>query len=106
MNGYFNPLRRKAACVTLGLACVFAAGWVRSLIAADRFSFFDVDFLSEDGWVMRCVTTFTTEQVGSQFGTTAIETPVWSIPYWSIVVPLTLLAAWLLLSKPRVKSAR
>jgi len=25
-----------------------------------------------------------------------------TIPYWSIVVPLTLLSAWLLLSKPRV----
>jgi len=27
----------------------------------------------------------------------------WTIPYWSIVVPLTLLSAWLLLSKPRAK---
>lgn len=26
-----------------------------------------------------------------------------SIPYWSIVIPLTLLSAWLLLSKPRVR---
>lgn len=25
----------------------------------------------------------------------------WQIPYWSIVVPLTLLSAWLLLSKPK-----
>lgn len=27
---------------------------------------------------------------------------VWVVPYWSIVIPLTLLSAWLLLSKPRV----
>lgn len=27
----------------------------------------------------------------------------WDFPYWSIVVPLTLLSTWLLLSKPRVK---
>ena len=27
----------------------------------------------------------------------------WIIPYWSIILPLTLLSAWLLLSKPRVK---
>jgi len=26
---------------------------------------------------------------------------IWIIPYWSIVIPLTLLSAWLLLSKPR-----
>jgi len=25
----------------------------------------------------------------------------WTFPYWSIVIPLTLLSAWLLLSKPR-----
>ena len=28
---------------------------------------------------------------------------VWVIPYWSIVFPLTLLSAWLLLGKPRTK---
>lgn len=27
----------------------------------------------------------------------------WKFPYWSIVIPLTLLSAWLLLSKPRAK---
>ncbi len=27
------------------------------------------------------------------------------IPYWSIVIPLTLLSAWLLFSKPRAKKA-
>lgn len=26
---------------------------------------------------------------------------IWQIPYWSIVIPLSLLSAWLLLSKPR-----
>lgn len=30
----------------------------------------------------------------------------WSIPYWSFVIPLTLLSAWLLLSKPRAKTIR
>jgi hypothetical protein len=27
---------------------------------------------------------------------------VWFVPYWSIVIPLTLLSAWSLLSKPRL----
>lgn len=32
------------------------------------------------------------------------ESSSWTIPYWSIVVPLTLLSAWLLLSRPRAKN--
>ena len=35
------------------------------------------------------------------------ETEIWIVPHWSIVLPLTLLSAWLILSKPRpAKSAR
>ena len=30
--GYFKPLRRKIGVLTLALSCVFAAGWVRSLV--------------------------------------------------------------------------
>ena len=33
----------------------------------------------------------------------SLDTRIWEIPYWSIVLPLTLLSAWLLLSKPRRK---
>ena len=32
--------------------------------------------------------------------------PQWCLPYWSIVIPLTLLSAYLLLSKPRSKPAK
>ncbi len=34
------------------------------------------------------------------------ESETWQIPYWSIVIPLTLISSWLLLSKPRAKSER
>lgn len=30
-----------------------------------------------------------------------IQFAVWTVPYWSITVPLTLISLWLLLSKPR-----
>ena len=30
MGDYFKPWRRKIGCVTLVLACLFMAGWVRS----------------------------------------------------------------------------
>jgi hypothetical protein len=35
---------------------------------------------------------------------TGTRHPMWLVPYWSIVVPLTAVSAWLLLSEPRTKS--
>jgi hypothetical protein len=35
------------------------------------------------------------------------QTSRWSVPYWSLVLPLTVVSAWLLISKPRAaKSAK
>jgi hypothetical protein len=34
-----------------------------------------------------------------------LESETWQIPYWSIVIPLTLISAWCLLTKPRTKPA-
>jgi len=45
--------------------------------------------------------------MGFHFAESTINPPdsgrlaVWIIPYWSIVIPLTVLSAWLLLNKPR-----
>src|SRR4051812_37506464 len=59
MPTYFKPLRRKLGVVTLVTACVFAAGWVRSVFVADIFQkeiatdprFISIDYrcLSTDG---------------------------------------------------------
>jgi len=37
MGDYFSPWRRKIGVVTLLMACMFAAGWVRSMIVSDTF---------------------------------------------------------------------
>lgn len=37
----------------------------------------------------------------SYFSDTADDYREWIIPYWSLVLPLTLLSAWLILVKPR-----
>ena len=39
---------------------------------------------------------------GFGIGDEVDQTGVLRAPYWSIVIPLTLLSAWLLLSKPRI----
>jgi hypothetical protein len=46
------------------------------------------------------------ERIRSQNGLTLNREAFWFVPHWSIVIPLTLLAAWLLLSKPRSKPAK
>jgi hypothetical protein len=101
MLEFFKGWRRKFGVLTLLMACVFAAGWVRSLIVADRINFFGAQMLSWHGEIMRCVAVLVRTQIGSQTVTSAQETPIWTIPYWSIVIPLTLLSAWLLLSNPK-----
>src|SRR5579862_3974266 len=42
MPTYFKPLRRKVGVATLVMACVFAAGWVRSMFYYDDL-FCDTD---------------------------------------------------------------
>ena len=39
MGEYFKPLRRKLGVVTLLMACVLMAGWVRSLSIFDAVTF-------------------------------------------------------------------
>ncbi|WP_010587896.1 hypothetical protein [Schlesneria paludicola] len=49
---YFTPLRRKIGVVTTLMACVFTAGWVRSLLIYDLalLALGDVTFCIETGW--------------------------------------------------------
>lgn len=143
MNGYFKPWRRKLGIPTLLLACVFAAGWVRSVASIDmvllpiadlRFVFasgsqkFRVFFVSKR--VMQLVVRETVNQrslvevwsvdksrfdgikfshntatggISGAYYTDQNNVQLQFIPYWSIVIPLTLLATWLLLSKPQAK---
>ena len=175
MNAYFKPLRRKLGVITLALACVFAAGWFRSHVVADRiaFNFLNrwhdrfVSFRGNVDWEFveihyekRPATMYfglfdaigvsffnskqdyspsasddeqhqikwhwrwcgigrgefgrgTSEVFCEEFNRTSnprTEIPldsfkliVWRFSYWYVISPLTLLSAWLLLSKPRSK---
>ena len=129
MGEYFNPWRRKIGVATLLIACAFAAGWVRSLIVEDFIgnSWYSrngaiehVVYLSEarllvlhvdesgneissvEESVSALQEQLPTAGAGQRIPSPGIkETTERSIPYWSIVVPLTLLTVWLLLSNPK-----
>ena len=138
MREFFRGWRRKIGVVTLLMACMFAAGWVGSLIMADdeirglsfggepHFQYFDLALMRG------VILVITPDDHDWKFDFSQIEVVNiskdvldvhWSwhfcwlgwgknqwhyllaIPFWSIVIPLTLLSVWLLLSKPRAGKA-
>jgi len=145
MGEFFIPMRRKIGVLTLVMACVFAAGWVRSQTLADCFVFppkgrTTEAFQSRSGyliWTTATIFYFDTASMMHSFEyrilplspsvaadpwiqefnrlrsigclfyhdeierQTEFEKRCRVIPYRSIVIPLTLLSAYLLLSKPR-----
>jgi hypothetical protein len=143
MGSYFKPWRRRIGMVTLVMACVFAAGWVRSRYFFDQFSVLtkqDILCLfnsesSELTWsTWTNVSSFPMFDSGpasprdlvqtyaratyrcrfcglkscdndtEPYDSRAVIFHAWTIPYWSVVIPLTLLSAWLLLSKVKTSS--
>jgi hypothetical protein len=126
MPDYFKLWRRKIGVLTLVVACVFAAGWVRSFSKTDIVTVHGTyAFISENGRFtisqrLRVRQKFKSgatkgDSISSlsfnswispwsfDVGSTSVLPDYTSLtPYWSIVIPLTLLSAWLLLSKTRV----
>ena len=109
MGDFFKPWRRKIGVLTLVMACFVAAGWVRSFVVEDNFG----DIISQNGVIKKVeyrstaglIVLDNNGNVLSQTidtSPTSWEEPVWRIPYWWIVIPLTLLSAWLLLGKRRM----
>lgn len=133
-RGCFRGWKRQAGCVMLVMACMSAAGWIRSkdrcdsldarrvMIASGNNSLFLLMFtakadetrqhLALPGWESITIAELDDElsHLNWQyrrlgFGRAASGVyELWSIPYWLIVIPLASLSAYLLLSKPRPKT--
>jgi len=123
MREFFHPFRRKFGAFVLAVACGFMAGWIRSHTINDWIA------IASFGRILRIESIAGSVLLVHAFDPPPINDPsIWwdsdfiksmdldgvddesivSIPYWSIVPPLTLLSAWLLFSTPqkRLKSAR
>lgn len=118
MHTFFYGWRRKAGCVTLFVACVAMGLWLRSLFIEDTVIFFDgfghqtlnslngsLYWDSQMEWTFDpgSLTWFTLELRNSEMLAASMTT--WNesflIPDWSIVIPLTLLSAYLIRCTPR-----
>lgn len=99
MGDFFKPWRRKIGVLTLVIACVLAMRWAASYGHGEQFIFIISGFESKNGYV-HLVRYDRTQSV--QAGKSVyLDTGALNLPYLSIVIPLTLLSAYLLLSKPR-----
>ena len=124
MREFFKGWRRKVGCVTLVVACVVAIAWGRSVRVRDTVEFgFNGSshyvFISDgriewsrwwyrDGRQPNKTLTWIS---GPEFIPPWMLIPervppasTWAIPYWSLVIPLTLLSAYLLLWKTRKRT--
>jgi len=130
MGDYFKPLRRQIGVVTLVAACLFAAGWVRSLRTVDRIDLLEIFMAScvqskggRIAYYEDCSPRMVIELGGvkpenlirqedlAEYLATHVSGPaipidpmsgfrkVWEVPFSTIVIPLTMLSAWLLLRK-------
>ena len=121
MRQFFRGWERNVGSVLLGIAIVLIASWNHSIKAPTTFtvhksSRFKSTLESWNGSV-QYVTVETLHDhlirvpmIGCGPGDCQLiytmrpktqSSMNYSVPYWSIVVPLTLLSAWLLLLKPR-----
>ena len=124
MRKFFHGWRQKMGCVTLVMACVLASSWVRSYVAQELVWFrrqeiahqlrhdngvlrWQWDLMNDDEPMLGCesyefTNTFHGHEGGRQwrFSTASI-----TAPHWALVLPLTILSAYLLLWKPRKRLA-
>ena len=146
MGEFFKPSRRKLGLLTLLMALVIMAGWVRSSISRDWIAF-DVGkhwvVFGSDSQRLYCMVDYSKNKKDGatwkvpSFGTAVIskndslapaslddssrswswywlgfsiwqktywdfyQSTLYVIPYLSVVIPLTLASAFLLLTKPR-----
>jgi hypothetical protein len=131
MSGFLSGWRRKAGCVTLVLALVVFTGWMRSFVTGDHVvcivSGRCAISYSAQG-VIRWSTFATVQQStilirsASLMGLASEKyLSMWKrrfeilagresgfrqgdVSYWSLVLPLTLLSAWLLSKPQKIKS--
>ena len=132
MGEFFKGWRRKAGLVTLAMAMVLTAAWMRSRVVEDIVSFTWSDRLHmivssysrASWWAMaksRGAINWTSRSIplterggnshlepllwielltgGTKHG--PAQTAIWTVNYWSLALPPTLLSAWLILIKPR-----
>jgi len=110
MSLSFESPQRQAGCLILMLACLLTGGWVRSCAISDVVSVPWYEIGSSGGGVW-CSTTLSRPWEWNSRKVRPrdwnyhgnywqFDEGRWALPYWSLVLPLSLCAACLILQKP------
>ena len=131
MGEFFKGWRRKAGLVTLAMAIALFSLWMRSHTIFDFIVFAHGDrqhsVAVAGGQIYWLATIKMDDSVGWEIDSTdgplanvllgremtramlnqhpELQFREWIIPYWSLVLPLTLLSVWLILARPRKAKA-
>lgn|GEM_PF-4346999 len=95
MCGFFCGWKRKAGIVTLVMACLLAAEWIRTQFLQQEVTFTLHDrrhkiLTFHGGFLWLC-----------EDGLAGHAPKIWTLSFLSFIIPLTIMSAWLLLSKTR-----
>ena len=114
MGGFFHGWRRKVGCITLLVACLLAGMWIRSNAAYDgiwltiegrrymatsvggRVGFWSQQSSVSHGWISQRLEADHAAGLSTMLLGQAVV-----LPYWSLILPLTLFSAYLILWKPK-----
>lgn len=125
MGDFFHGWRRKIGVAILMIACAVLLVWVRGFATGDCIGFIAGEGMysvSSTDQGFECRKCFDPPAVGCPLiwwnrapyysgpmifvdeADVVIEPPVWSMFHWAIVVPLTILSAYLILLTPRQRT--
>ncbi len=100
MGEFFRGWRRKTGLITLAMAFALFILWMRSYVVRDQINLMyyrdDVYSLRSDKAAIRIV-----YRSPIAMDSMIDEEETFIYPYWSLVLPLTALSAWLILVKLR-----
>jgi len=96
MREFFRGWKRKTSVATLLMACGLTVGWIRSYDTVDSINIVDSQIT-----VLGPLIEFWRRRMEEGVSLSGPNTVLPPIPYWSLVIPLALASAWLLLSDPR-----
>lgn len=115
MGAFFHGWRRKTGCVTLAVAMLLMALWIRSDILFDQVALYGNLFISNGGCLVwdwqgwggpnADIIDWHSDKASPfdeawYFGRDGVR-----LPYWALVAPLTLLSTYLIFRKPAATKA-
>jgi hypothetical protein len=103
MDEFFCSWQRKVGCVTLFLACVLSSLWIRSY-ERDQFGAADFMIFGASDW--SCWTLYSRSgflELARPEETAGANSFLLRIPHAILAIPLTIVSAWLVVSKNQKK---